>query len=129
MRHVTKTWTLALIVVVLAPAASALAETAGEGAPAAEARASVVAGDEQGAVPRQGVAPPAAAAISEPIAATPIAQPVDLGWPLFAFDAAVEIGGPCFPPSIPPPSCQCSSCCECNKCWQGSKLVKIPCDS
>ncbi len=33
----------------------------------------------------------------------------------------------CFPPSPPPPSCVCSSCCECNKCWQNGQLVKMPC--
>lgn len=33
----------------------------------------------------------------------------------------------CFPPSPPPPSCDCSFCCECNKCWSNGQLVKMPC--
>ena len=33
----------------------------------------------------------------------------------------------CFPPSPPPPSCECSTCCECNKCWNNGQLEKRPC--
>lgn len=38
-----------------------------------------------------------------------------------------ELQNGCFPPSPPPPSCECSVCCECNKCWQNGQLVKMPC--
>ncbi len=38
-------------------------------------------------------------------------------------------GNGCFPPSFPPPSCECSSCCECNKCWNNGVIVRVPCDN
>lgn len=39
-----------------------------------------------------------------------------------------ELQNSCLPPSPPPPSCDCSFCCECNKCWKNGQLVRMPCE-
>lgn len=44
-----------------------------------------------------------------------------------AIDATANLNG-CFPPSPPPTSCECGSCCECNKCWSNGVLRKVPCN-
>lgn len=43
-------------------------------------------------------------------------------------DSAALSENSCFPPTQPPTSCVCGSCCECNKCWRNGVLVKTPCD-
>ena len=73
------------------------------------------------------VVPAVAAETESTLLAEEFLIPELLQMPASAMDAAAA-GNGCFPPSPPPPSCECGSCCECNKCWSNGILRRVPCD-
>lgn len=44
-----------------------------------------------------------------------------------SFGEETALAGACFPPTLPPASCECGTCCECNKCWRNGVVVRMLC--
>ena len=125
MRKVECAWKFALVIVLLAPAVGVQSDEVDEAVPTVVRETALLEGVQDVVDPADATQADATA-VEEQDAVLMSSQQIEPIWTPLAVDSSLNMGG-CFPPSPPPPSCQCSSCCECNKCWQGSVLVKMPC--